>query len=57
MIGTERKNFPSLEAFFSWKESEEEATHTCFVQPKGETKSIIQGQGMYNFMQVSFLRK
>ena len=57
MIGTERKNFPSLGAFFSWKESEEEATHTCFVQPKGETKSIIQGQGMYNFMQVSFLRK
>ena len=34
IIGTERKNFPSWEAFFSWKESEEEATH-LFCPAKG----------------------
>ena len=36
--GTEKKEFPSWEAFLSWKQSEEALSHTCFVQPKGEAK-------------------
>ena len=35
IVGTETKQFPSWEAFMTWKEAEEESTYTCFVQPKG----------------------
>ena len=34
-VGTETKQFPSWEAFMTWKEAKEESTYTCFVQPKG----------------------
>ena len=41
-IGFEMKNFCTWEEFVSWKESEEQSTHTYFVQPKGEEISHIQ---------------
>ena len=36
--GTEKKDVSSWEAFLSWKQSEQDASHTCFIQPKDETK-------------------
>ena len=43
-IDTETKEFPSMDVFLNWKASEEEASHACFVQPKGETKSSSEMQ-------------
>ena len=40
--GFETKHFSSWEEFTRWKESEEESTHTYFVQPKGEEVSHVQ---------------
>ena len=34
LIGTEIKEFPSWEAFLSWKQSEEALSTTRFVQPR-----------------------
>jgi len=31
--------FATWDEFTTWKESEEETSHTCFVQPKGEEAS------------------
>jgi len=32
----ELKEFRSWNEFVKWKEAEEEATHTCYVKPKGD---------------------
>ena len=40
--GFEMKNFCTWEEFVSWKESEEESTHTYFMRLKGEEISHIQ---------------
>jgi len=36
--GTEKKHVSSWDAFLSWKQSEQDAPHACFIQPKGEAK-------------------
>ena len=43
--GTMKKEFPSWEAFMGWKESEEAASHTYFVQPKGKSTSGLKDPG------------
>ena len=45
--GTEKKEFPSWEAFLSWKQCEEDTSHTCFIQPKGEVKCNDKELGSY----------
>ena len=44
-VGTDTKQFPSWEAFMSWKDAEEESTYTCFVQPKGGVSSKSEDLG------------
>ena len=50
--GFEMKKFCTWEEFVSWKETEEESTHTYFVQPKSEEISHIQEKSkcQMNFM-------
>ena len=46
VIGTTSKEFLSWETFLSWKQAEEEeASHTCFVQPPGESKCNSRESG------------
>ena len=39
IVGSETKTFANWEAFLNWKEAEEEASHSYFVQVKGKVDS------------------
>ena len=38
--GTKKKDVSGWEAFLSWKQAEEDASHNFFIQPKGEQSAI-----------------
>ena len=52
---TETRNFPSWEAFLSWKEAEEESTYTYYVQPKGASMSTTEESGVIILIIITYV--